>query len=213
MEFRIVTDHPVAVNSVDHLYPLGTANDNSINPAFNRKLYTLFPGRQLAVLDFGCAGGGMVRSMLEDGHVAVGLEGSDYSLLRRRAEWGVIPDYLFTCDVIQPFSLYYGNVFPFQFDVITAWEFLEHIEESDLPGVIENMRRHLKPGGLVIGSINDNSSAWDGIEHHRTRKPFEWWIELFDRRGFERQPGLEQHFGSDWVRAERWNFVFEEAHG
>ena len=33
----------------------------------------------LRVLDIGCAGGGFVRSLIDDGHFAVGLEGSDLS--------------------------------------------------------------------------------------------------------------------------------------
>jgi hypothetical protein len=45
--------------------------------------------------------------------------------------------------------------------------------------MIENMRKHLKRGGLVIGSTNDRESIVNGVEHHLTRKSISWWIELF----------------------------------
>ena len=54
---------------------------------------------RFALLDIGCSGGGFVRDLLDDGHIAIGLEGSDYSKKSRRAEWAIIPDFLFTADV------------------------------------------------------------------------------------------------------------------
>ncbi len=69
------TSKPIALDSPDHLVPLGTRQDNSVNRAFNRKLRTLIP--QPRVLDLGCAGGGMVASFLDEGDFAVGVEGSD----------------------------------------------------------------------------------------------------------------------------------------
>ncbi len=209
MSFHLITGHPVALDSPDHIQPRSTARDNSVNRAFNRKLYALFPGQKIAVLDFGCAGGGMVKSLLDDGHVAIGLEGSDYNLVHQRAEWATIPDHLFTCDVTQPFTLHAGDKQTFQFDAATAWEFLEHIKESDLPGVLDNMRRHLKPGGLVFGSTNDRGSVFQGVEHHLTRKPMGWWTELFKQNDFEQRLDLERHFGMDWVRHVQFNFVFQ----
>ncbi len=143
MNFQLITAHPIAVNSLDHLYPRGTAKDNSVSLSFNRKLYAICD-HQVAVLDLGCAGGGMVKSLIDQGQIAVGLEGSDYSLVHHRAEWANIPGYLFTCDVSQPFILHTGDMRPFQFDVITAWEVLEHIEETDLPRVILNIKCHIR---------------------------------------------------------------------
>jgi len=100
------TEHPVAVSSNDTRFPRGTKDDNSIVPRFNRKLYQLYRDQDpIRVLDIGCAGGGFVRSLLDDGHLAVGLEGSDYQLVNQGAEWSTIPLHLFTCDVTKPFRL------------------------------------------------------------------------------------------------------------
>src|SRR5512135_1035148 len=38
---EVVTRHPLASASPDHLCPMGTAHDNSVNPAFNERLFRL----------------------------------------------------------------------------------------------------------------------------------------------------------------------------
>ena len=208
MIFHLITKHPVAVNSLDHIYPCGTSRDNSVNYMFNKKLYDLFPNQKIYIMDLGCSGGGMVKSFLDAGHIAIGLEGSDYSLLHQRAEWATIPDNLFTCDITEPFIVHDGNEKPFRFDVITAWEVLEHIEEKDIVGLIENIHSHLKSGGLFIGSTTDMDWVENGVEYHRTKKPFQWWVDLFGEYQFYHNTKMEEHFGGDWVRAVQDNFVF-----
>jgi hypothetical protein len=104
---KLETSFPVAFDSPDHLVPHGTAKDNSTNLMFNLKVEKLFKNlnRLLKVLDLGCSGGGFVRSCIERGCLAVGLEGSDYSKIHRRAEWPILGDYfLFTSDITRPFS-------------------------------------------------------------------------------------------------------------
>ena len=61
-------------------------NMNHRNWRFNHNIGLLFPGRFIKVLDLGCAGGGMVHDFLDGGHVAVGLEGSDYCLKNQKFE-------------------------------------------------------------------------------------------------------------------------------
>lgn len=197
---RIATDMPIALDSPDHLHPLGTMQDNNANPNFNNKLYNLVPREELSVMDLGCAGGGFVKSLLDDGVMAIGIEGSDYSLVRRRAEWETIPDSLFTADISYPF-LVYGSLGIIQFSVITAWEFLEHISSDRLEVVSNNVRIHLEQGGLFIASINSGVSRnYDGTELHQTIQPEEWWNKRLDELGWVRIPDLESHFGNDVVR-------------
>jgi hypothetical protein len=62
------------------------------------------------------------------------MEGSDYSLIRKRAEWATIPDSLFTCDITEPFVLA-GPLFY----LVTAWEVMEHISQERLPGLCNNI--------------------------------------------------------------------------
>src|SRR5665213_486259 len=102
-------------------------NDNSVNHAFNRKLFGLLPVASVRLLDLGCSGGAAVRSILEAGGFAIGIDGSDYSQKSRRAEWATIPDYLFTADATAPFAVKNCSPESIKFNVITAWEFFEHI--------------------------------------------------------------------------------------
>jgi SAM-dependent methyltransferase len=204
-KFALHTTKPVAVDSPDHILPFGTKQDNSRNILFNRKLEALMGRRPLDLLDFGCAGGGFVKSCIDGGHQAVGLEGSDYSQNIRRAEWAKIPDNLFTCDVTAEFRL--ARVDPAtaaetdaRFDVITAWEFIEHIRTEDLPAVSRNALRHLKPGGLWIMSVNRNREVINGITLHQTVQDRGWWIDFFAAQGFTNHQEVVDYFGNDWVR-------------
>ena len=118
-------EREVAYKSPDHLLPWGTKRDNSRNPRFNDKLYRLFPRyeQMLKVLDMGCSGGGFVKSCFDEGCLAVGIEGSDFSKRFRRAEWRTIPEYLFTCDITGNFDLsleFQGKTERMIFDVVTS---------------------------------------------------------------------------------------------
>jgi SAM-dependent methyltransferase len=185
---ELETEHPIAVSSNDTLYPKGSKNDNSICLRFNRILNTWVGNNtRLKVLDLGCAGGGMVRSLLDDGHFAVGLEGSDYPLVNQIGEWPTISRHLFTCDITKPFQLSDSRTGELLlFDVITAWEVMEHIPEESLPGLLANMQQHLAPGGHLICSIAtslDEDPA-TGVRWHVTVKPQEWWVNRFREAGF-----------------------------
>lgn len=197
---KIITDHPIAITSRDHLRPFGTKNDNSINLKFNQKLHSIKPS-PISILDLGCAGGGMVKSFIDQGDLAVGIEGSDYSLKLQRAEWASIPEYLFTADITKSFQVMIDEQNKL-FDVITAWEFLEHIEEKDLQLVFENIDNHLLVDGLVIVSVNTHDSF-----HHRTVKHREWWVNYIEKTNLELNTEVLQHFkSSDFVRSSEKTF-------
>jgi len=198
---EIITDHPVAVESPDHLVPWGTAQDNSRNQRFNARLIAMVPHDRLSVLDLGCSGGGQVRSFIEQGYLAVGVEGSDYSARRLRAEWSTIPDYLFTADVTKPFRIRTTRGSDaLQFGVITMWEVIEHIAERDMPELFANIDAHLQPGGLVIMSVSPNSDIIEGVELHQTIQPKPWWEAFFTANGWIDHPGIVTYFGEDFVR-------------
>jgi cyclopropane fatty-acyl-phospholipid synthase-like methyltransferase len=202
---KLLTSKPVALDSYDHICPLGTKNDNTIRPEFNTALYALrniyaLPDRcDLAILDIGCAGGGFVESCINDGcKLAAGLEGSNYSQLQGRAAWATIPANLFTCDVTAPFELVYAERERIPFDVVTAWEFMEHIATPSLPQVFTNIRRHLTAQGLFIGSI----ATVPCDQHHKTIKPEWWWRDVFRQHGFTFDDTLIAHFEGRWLRLE-----------
>lgn len=184
-QYTLKTDHPVAIFSDDHNYPRGTANDNTRYPRFVRRISHYLKNPRLEVMDLGCSGGGLVMDFLLAGHEAIGLEGSDFSLISQRAEWPIIPERLFTCDITSPFQISKSNQ-QASFDLVTAWEVLEHIPEDKLKSLLENIRTHLKPNGLFAGSVAmfEDYDPVTGANWHVTLKPRDWWETLFTENGF-----------------------------
>lgn len=209
-KFKVVTDHPVAVDSNDHLFPHGTMRDDSRSPEFNKALEMIIDthgrGDSPSILDIGCAGGGMVQDFVEMGWDAIGIEGSDYSQKIGRASWGIIPDHLFTADATKPFYVSAEDEDEhlqkmIRFDVITAWEVLEHIKDIHLSRFFANVSNNISPSGLFICSVANYAYTEDGVVYHQTVKPMEWWEEKIPTQGFIRCPDLEDLFNpSSWVR-------------
>jgi 2-polyprenyl-3-methyl-5-hydroxy-6-metoxy-1,4-benzoquinol methylase len=189
--FYVQTDSPVAYDSIDHVIPRGAANDNTVHRAFNAALYRHFsPSVTISLMDLGCAGGGLVRSIIEDGHVAVGLEGSDYCKVNALGEWKNCPLHLFTCNICEKFQVLYPSGKKALFDVVTAWEVLEHIPEHKVHALIRNISIHLKPGGLFIASVDctPDFNVFSGAVYHATLQPREWWLSQFRKENIIEKP-------------------------
>ena len=194
--FRVETKYPVAFESPDHIAPKGTAANNSTNKKFilhmDEKLQREFgnsaqasaqgaepapvgAARSLRCLDLGCSGGQMVKDFLDLRWLGAGLEGSDYSLKRRRANWAKLANInLFTCDITKPFQILLDGS-PVKFHLITAWEVMEHIATPDLDSLFTNIRNHLEDGGYFIASTTCTPDIHEGIELHQTKwENHEW---------------------------------------
>ncbi len=186
-DIRLITDYPVAYESLDHLYPHGTIRDNTRYPRFVEKCEEILDKKSnISFLDLGCSGGGMVLEAALKGHVSIGLEGSDSSKKEQRAEWRLLGERLQTCDITKPFYLKNLDGEVKKFDIITAWEVMEHIKETDLPQMLENIKNHLSDTGYFIASIAnwDDIDPESGVNWHVTLHDYEWWIQQFKKAGF-----------------------------
>ena len=200
MVVEVQAEHRVAVGSPDHAMPWGTRRDSSTNWRFNRKLLALYPPtKRLSVLDLGCAGGGFVRSLLDDGVFAVGLEGSDYSKRCCRADWRCVPGNLFTCDVAGLFLVTVGGE-PARFDCVTSWELLEHLAEKDLVTLSENVSHHLAYGGMWVVSVSTREEVVGGVTLHQTVRSTAWWLSGMERLGWHNHPKMVRYFNTQFVR-------------
>lgn len=216
-EFVLSTSSPLALDSRDTIVPGGAMNDHTTHPEFVRKVLDLHKNRDFAYLDLGCSSGGLVEQFLDAEHPnkgagfriqAAGLEGSDYPLARLRQAWGRIPNSLFCCDISKPFYLCSKRVLehtglspqlvPFRFNVVSAWEVVEHIPEERLATLFDNMLTHLMPDGLILLSV----SSQDGY-HHRTVKGRDWWFNFFDNQGLYNDAEAEKYISPDWPRGPR----------
>lgn len=173
---NLITDFPIAYESYDHIEPKGTAADNTHCPAFVARVEELSNGAKIKFADLGCSGGGLVKDFIDAGHDAIGIEGSDYSLRNKRAEWATIPEHLTTADITKPFFIVTDGITG-QCDIITAWDVLEHISEVDLGVLITNIRNNLKTGGLFVASV----ATFEDHPHHVTLKEKDWWLNLFKK--------------------------------
>jgi SAM-dependent methyltransferase len=203
------TEHPVAFKSPDHLAPKGTAVNNSTNKKFvlhmDEKLHREFGQGALRVMDLGCAGGQMVADFLSLRWQGVGIEGSDFSLKHRRANWATLANRnLFTGDITKPFQVTLDGR-PARFHLITAWEVMEHIAPADLPAVFDNIVRHLEPGGYFVASTTETSDIHEGLELHQTQWTNAQWRDWVATH----YPQLEYaDVGLKIYQFVRYNFLF-----
>lgn len=160
--YKVVTNHPLASTSPDHIYPQGTKNTlggpdyswkDTYNP-FADEVIKYFNKPTISVLDLGAASGYLVKDFLARGCDAVGLEGSNWPLKNNVENWVLYNNKrLFTCDIGRPFSILLNNN-PVKFDLINAWEVIEHIDPSNLNVLAQNVLNHLNDDGIFVFSLS-----------------------------------------------------------
>ena len=116
-------------------------------------------GRGKRVLDLGCRSGALTRHFLE-GNSVVGLD-VDASALKKAATLGIEP---VQGDVEEPL--------PFEdarFDAVVAGELFEHLQFPDT--LVAEIRRVLRPGGVVVGSVPNAFRLQSRLSFLRGRPP------------------------------------------
>ena len=174
---RVITNYPVAIDSPDHIFPFGTAENNTTDLGFIDEIENYFGGNKIKTLDVGCAGGQLTVDFHNRGHLAIGIEGSDYSVITRRANW---PNYydniLFTCDATKPYEIVDDNDNRIIFDLITSWEVVEHIHNDDLSNFFSNMTEHMNENSIFCASIAPVPDVQQGHILHQSVYSKEVWM-------------------------------------
>ena len=131
------------------------------------------------ILDAGCGPGFTVQAALKDGYDIVGI---DIASVPAESIWPAfgVDRHCFVAPL---------DAIPFEdneFGIVVCFGVMEHIpEEGIMPSLLE-IKRVLRPKGLVcmfIG-LNPYPAKINGVEAHITLKPREWWIERFAEAGF-----------------------------
>ena len=131
--------------------------DKLVNLNFIKDVEEMFLKKGLSslnMMDLGCSSGFLVREFLNRGHLAIGLE--DQNRLDDYSIWSdLFSKNLFHCDIRDDFSVLLGNSGNlFSCDLITSWLVADSVQPHKLPLFFENIRKHLKVGGVFIGNIS-----------------------------------------------------------
>lgn len=181
---ELKTDYPIAVDSNDHINP-GSTTEGISRPTFFVQNCISVLGQDIKCIDLGSGSAGLVFEYAMNQVLAVGVDGSDFCRVNRVGYWPLLPNNLFTCDITKPFSfLSHDSQSLINFDIITMWEVLEHIAEGDLPGLFNNICRHMGDNSYFMGSISlVEYCDCDGNPYHVTLKPRDWWKAKFIENG------------------------------
>jgi len=182
--FDVKTSHPIAYESNDHLNPDSTLEGIYRNTVFVEHCIDVF-GKDFNALDLGTGSGGIVFEFIMNGINSLGIDGSDFCKKHKVGYWSLAPNSFYTCDITKPYTINsLAENAKAEFDLITMWEVLEHIQEDKLDFLLGNIMLHLKSNGYFIGSISFVPyEDGNGNPYHVTLKPKSWWVKKFGDAG------------------------------
>jgi len=175
-----------ATDSADHLLPESTVEGVSRPTTFVNHIIEVL-GSNVNALDLGTGAAGFVFEMQQMGISAYGVDGSDFCRSNGIGYWPLLGPYLFTCDITKPFSFKdLASQERQRFELITAWEVLEHIPAEGVPSLLENIKSNLSEGGYFIGSISMiEYVASNGTPYHVSLLPKSKWRDIFADNGLK----------------------------
>lgn len=147
-------------------------------------------GSSLTIIEAACSKGYFVRKARMFGHYAVGFDLSEYAVSKAPTE---VQRYVRVHDAIDTWPWEDNSA-----DVVCAWEFFEHIHDENIPAVLDEMVRILRPGGslwlktgIIIPSDHPFAGQEDHDHTHVAVHDREWWESLFASKGLVHIPDAE----------------------
>ena len=149
--------------------------ESNTNHVFNEMCYSIFDSPTF--IDLGCAGGGYIREVIDDGYLGIGVDG--FSAFKQNGidGWSKHPDHFFQLNIAKPITVESGGV-PLKFDVVTAWEVAEHLYEDEIDPFVKNLANLVTDEGLIIITVSLRDDRG-----HFTLKPEEWWEDILINNG------------------------------
>jgi SAM-dependent methyltransferase len=196
--FKVITNHPVAIDSDDHNHPEGIFYDNNLDVGFVNSAESYFQNRKISFLDQGCAGGALAIEFHNRGHLSIGIDGSDQAL--NPSQWLIeekkrMPnghenwkkyhdEILFTCDLAKEYTIEHNGELA-KFDLITSWDVMEHFNPEDVDQVLASTAKHLKPDGIFVANIalfqSGRHESDYNIDYHKTVRDSQFWHERLEK--------------------------------
>lgn len=129
------------------------------------------------LLDVGCAKGFLVLSLRNLGINAIGIDASEYAISSAPEE---VKDFVSVgLAESKDVDLFKEN----SFDIVTAFDILEHLDEKDVPQACKNLL--FAADKYIIVCVPTRRVEGDLDVTHKTIKPREWWEEQFRAAGRE----------------------------
>ncbi|MBL0928037.1 MAG: class I SAM-dependent methyltransferase [Phycisphaerales bacterium] len=128
-------------------------------------------------LDVGC-GMGFAVELLRGPHFGIDARGVDVSPVAVEAGNRRIGGEALS--VMNPGSIPAADG---RYALVTCFDVLEHLDEADVLGLRDELRRVLRPGGLLYCSVATRAAGSTdrfGDNLHRTVRPPEWWSGVLD---------------------------------
>ncbi len=154
-----------------------------------------FPAGDASILDIGCFNGFFVRKLLNCSFTASGIDFNNKALDFGTSNYGL--EGRISNKTVQ--TLLAEGL---QFDVVTLFEVIEHLE--DFSSVLSDVRKLLKPDGLLILSTPNSRMCWrpdlDFPPHHLSRFTPKALASCVVRLGFIPLISLEQTSTFDFIR-------------
>ncbi len=179
IRFKLESSHRIAIDSPDTQSPHGAIYNWKTNKAFVLEMVRVF-GNYGTALDLGCSTGRLVKDFDNVGWSAVGLEGSGAPERLLIGPWKDCSNtMLFSCDIGKPFSISDDAAKHVAFDVVTAFDVVEHLDFERLKVLAQNIRNHTKQNSRLIITTDNSSEMPNGIELHVTRWSKNKWVSFF----------------------------------
>ncbi|MDX8403613.1 MAG: class I SAM-dependent methyltransferase [Mariprofundaceae bacterium] len=154
---------------------LGT-KDHDVSQNIKAFLQALPKGKTLDILDFGCGPGRDLCAFKHSGHRAIGLDGSKTfcQMAHQHSDCPTLHQKFLSLDLKD------GS-----FDGIFANASLFHVPGIELPRVLSQLHRALRPNGILFSSNpRGNSEGWQGPRYGR-------YMELETTKVFLEQAGFK----------------------
>ena len=150
--------------------------DHDVSQNINALLQYIEASPPFELLDFGCGPGRDLAAFKALGHHAIGLEGSAQLAAMARAYSGCTVLEQNFLDLALPAS---------QFDGVFANAALFHVPSQELPRVLLELHRTLKPGGVLFSSNprGDGQEGWNG-GRYGAYHDWETWRGFMTAAGF-----------------------------
>ena len=162
--------------------------DSVIYFGYGQVVLDELPSPPASVLDAGCGDGRISFEIVNGDYTVTGVDCLELPILYART---MVPQGRFLVadlrqDLVANYGLHHG-----QFDAVVMVEVYEHIPPEDCPGVLANLRKVLRAGGILIVSVPSRLLLPSKLHYrHFDRGEFEQELEA---AGFRIRKMIYQH--------------------